>query len=68
MTIDSVILIWLILIVVFGIYWHVMRISQKMTRCLTLLEKRAEDVKKQIPAWTRTKSFCTTRQIVGSLP
>lgn len=32
--------------IAFGIYWHTMRISQKVTKCLTLLEKIAEGMKK----------------------
>lgn len=34
MTTYSIILIWAIVIIIFGIYWHVPRISQKLTKCL----------------------------------
>jgi hypothetical protein len=46
MTTYSIILIWIGIIIVFGIYWHTMRISQKVTKCLDLLEKIAEGTKK----------------------
>ena len=38
--------IWILIVIGFGIYWHTMRISQKVTKCLTLLEKIAEGIKK----------------------
>ena len=46
MTTYSTILIWMIIIIVLGIYWHALRISQKLTKCLELLEKMAEGTKK----------------------
>jgi DUF1365 family protein len=46
MYILTIISIWVLIVVAFGIYWHGLRISQKMTRCLALLEKIAEGLKK----------------------
>ena len=46
MTTYSIVLIWVIIIIVFGIYWHALRISQKLTKCLALLEKIVEGMKK----------------------
>lgn len=46
MTTYTIILIWAIIIIVLGIYWHALRISQKLTKCLVLLEKMAEGMKK----------------------
>lgn len=34
-----VVLIWLLIIEGFGIYWHLMRISQKLSKVLSTLEK-----------------------------
>lgn len=46
MTTYSTILVWIVIILVFGIYWHALRISQKLTKCVSLLEKIAEGMKK----------------------
>jgi DUF1365 family protein len=46
MTTYSIILVWVIIVIVFGIYWHALRISQKLTKCLALLEKMAVGTKK----------------------
>jgi len=43
--IFAIISIWVLIIVAFEIYWHALRISQKLTQCLTLLEKIAEGKK-----------------------
>jgi DUF1365 family protein len=43
--IFAIISIWILIIVAFGIYWHALRISQKLTQCLTLLEKIVEGKK-----------------------
>jgi len=40
--ICAIISTWILIIVAFGIYWHALKISQKLTQCLTLLEKIAE--------------------------
>jgi hypothetical protein len=42
----TIISIWVLIVIAFGIYWHGLRISQKMTKSLTLLEKIAEGMKK----------------------
>ena len=44
--IFAIISIWVLIIVAFGIYWHALKISQKLTQCLTLLEKIVEGTKK----------------------
>lgn len=41
-----IISIWILIVIVFGIYWHALKISQKLTKCLTLLEKIVEGTKK----------------------
>ena len=46
MNVFTIISIWVLIVVAFGIYWHGLRISQKMTKCLTVLEKIAEGLKK----------------------
>jgi DUF1365 family protein len=46
MNIFTIISIWVLIVVAFGIYWHGLRISQKVTKCLMLLEKIAEGMKK----------------------
>jgi len=46
MTTYGAVLIWVLIVIAFGIYWHALRISQKLTKCLTLLEKLAETMKK----------------------
>jgi len=46
MTTYTIILAWVIIVIVFGIYWHSLRISQKLTKCVDLLEKIAEGTKK----------------------
>jgi len=46
MNVFAIISIWVLIVVAFGIYWHGLRISQKMTQCLSLLEKIAEGLKK----------------------
>ncbi|HYA91286.1 MAG TPA: hypothetical protein VEK32_07280 [Thermodesulfobacteriota bacterium] len=46
MNVFTIISIWVLIVVAFGIYWHGLRISQKMTQCLSLLEKIAEGLKK----------------------
>ena len=46
MCISSIISICVLIVVAFGIYWHTMRISQKVTKSLTLLEKIVEGMKK----------------------
>jgi hypothetical protein len=46
MYIFTIISIWVLIIIAFGMYWHALRISQKVTKCLTLLEKIAEGIKK----------------------
>jgi hypothetical protein len=46
MCIFTIISILVLIVITFGIYWHAMRISQKVTKCLTLLEKIAEGIKK----------------------
>ena len=46
MYIFTIISVWVLIVIAFGIYWHGLRISQKITRCLTLLEKIAEGMKK----------------------
>jgi hypothetical protein len=46
MSTYTTILIWVIIVIVFGIYWHSLRISQKLTKCVDLLEKIAEGLKK----------------------
>ena len=38
--------LWVFIVIAFGIYWHTMKISQKATKCLTLLEKIVEGMKK----------------------
>jgi len=43
--IFAMISLWILIIVAFGIYWHALRISQKLEKCLTLLEKIAEGKK-----------------------
>ena len=42
----GIVLVWVLIIIAFGIYWHAMRISQKLNKCLDLLEKLAEGIKK----------------------
>jgi len=42
----TIISIWVLIVIAFGMYWHALRISQKVTKCLTLLEKIAEGIKK----------------------
>jgi DUF1365 family protein len=37
---------WILIVIAFGIYWHALRMSQKLTKCLTLLEKIVEGTKK----------------------
>jgi len=37
-----VVLIWVLIIEGLGIYWHSMRISQKLTKILAAVEKLAE--------------------------
>jgi len=37
---------WILIIVTFGVYWHILKISQKVTKCLSLLEKIVEGMKK----------------------
>jgi low temperature requirement protein LtrA len=46
MTTYAIILAWVIIVIVFGIYWHSLRISQKLTKCVDLLEKIAERTQK----------------------
>jgi len=46
MNVSTIISIWVLIVVAFGIYWHGLRISQKVTKCLTVLEKIAEGLKK----------------------
>jgi hypothetical protein len=46
MNVFTVISIWVLIVIAFGIYWHALRISQKITKSLTLLEKIAEGFKK----------------------
>ena len=46
MNVCTIISIWVLIVVAFGIYWHGLRISQKVTKCLTVLEKIAEGLKK----------------------
>ncbi len=41
----AIISVWVLIIIALGIYWHALRISQKLTKCLTLLEKIAEGKK-----------------------
>jgi hypothetical protein len=41
-----IISIWILIVIAFGIYWHALRISQKLTKCFTLLEKIVEGTKK----------------------
>lgn len=41
-----IISIWILIVIVFGIYWHALKISQKLTKCLTLLEKIVEGTNK----------------------
>ncbi len=43
--IFAIISLWILIIVAFGIYWHALRISQKLAQCLTLLEKILEGKK-----------------------
>jgi len=43
--IFAIISTWILIIVAFGIYWHALKISQKLTKSLTLLEKIAEGKK-----------------------
>ena len=38
--------LWVLIIFAFGIYWHTLKISQKVTKCLSLLEKIVEGMKK----------------------
>jgi len=42
----TIISIWVLIVIAFGMYWHALRISQKVTKCLRLLEKIAEGIKK----------------------
>ena len=42
----AIISIWILIVIAFGIYWHALRISQKLRKCLTLLEKIEEGTKK----------------------
>jgi len=44
--IFAIISIWILIVVAFGIYWHALRISQKLTKCLPLLEKIADGKKR----------------------
>lgn len=37
---------WILIVIAFGIYWHALRRSQKLTKCLTLLEKIGEGTQK----------------------
>jgi hypothetical protein len=46
MTTCTIIVTGLIIVILFGIYWHALKISQKLTKCLGLLEKMAEGTKK----------------------
>lgn len=43
--IFALISLWILIIVAFGIYWHALRVSQKLTQCFTLLEKIVEGKK-----------------------
>jgi len=43
--IFAIISLWILIIVAFGIYWHALRISQKLTKGLKLLEKIEEGKK-----------------------
>ena len=43
--IFAIVSVWILIIVAFGIYWHALRISQKLEKCLTLLEKIVEGKK-----------------------
>jgi hypothetical protein len=38
--------IWILIVIAFGIYWHALRISQKLTKWFALLEKIVEGTKK----------------------
>ncbi len=42
----TIILAWVVILIVFGIYWHSLRISQKLTKCVDLLEKIAQGPQK----------------------
>jgi DUF1365 family protein len=42
----AIISILILIVIAFGIYWHALKISQKLTKCLTLLEKIVEGTKK----------------------
>ena len=46
MCIFTIISILVLIVIAFGIYWHAMRISQNVTKSITLLEKIAEGMKK----------------------
>lgn len=46
MTAFGIFSIWVLIIIAFGIYWHALRISQKLTKCVIFLEKLAETMKK----------------------
>ena len=41
-----IISLWVVIVITFGIYWHALKISQKVTKCVSLLEKIAEGMKK----------------------
>ena len=41
-----IISLWVVIVITFGIYWHALKISQKVTKCASLLEKIAEGMKK----------------------
>ena len=48
MRIFPIVSFWVLIVIAFGIYWHALKISQKLTKCLTLLEKIAEGKNKTI--------------------
>jgi len=41
-----IISLWVVIVITFGIYWHALKISQKVTKCESLLEKITEGMKK----------------------
>ena len=46
MQIVGILSLWVLIIFTIGVYWHALKISQKVTKCLSLLEKIAEGMKK----------------------
>jgi len=46
MHIFMIISLWVLIIFTIGVYWHALKISQKVTKCVSLLEKIVEGMKK----------------------